>query len=282
MPDRPSHHDDPDAASIPAASPIAPVGQARPITTGGLLMRPPHPMHLWPASRPATWLDLGMFLVGLVASLLVLAILATLITWLAVDLDRRMLTVLLIPIQALLWLGVVALILKQRRQPAASLGWVRVTALDLPLGLAATAAAFTAFFLSVGILALVWPAGFEDLQNNQQAITEMLPPLHPALLIGLQIVVGIYEELIFRGFLLTRLRRALGCWWLAAGISSALFALPHIIEQRPVAAIPLFGVGLAFCLFTIWRRSLLPAIIGHALFNSIMLMGIYLTNRDWT
>ncbi|MCP4251039.1 MAG: CPBP family intramembrane metalloprotease [bacterium] len=282
MPDRPAQHDDPDLSSIPTAIPIEPIGQARPIPTTGSLIHPPHPMHLWPASPAATSLDLGMFLVGLAVSLLLLAVPANLISWLSVDLDQRVLTVVLLPIQAVLWVGVVAIILKQRRQPAASIGWVRLTALDLPLGLAATAAAFAAFFLSVGILGLTWPAGFEDLQNNQQAITDMLPPLHPAILIGLQIVVGIYEEVIFRGFLLTRLRRMLGAWWPAVLISSALFALPHIIDQRTVAAIPLFGVGVAFCLFTIWRRSLLPAIIGHALFNSVQLMGIYLTNRDWT
>jgi membrane protease YdiL (CAAX protease family) len=48
---------------------------------------------------------------------------------------------------------------------------------------------------------------------------------------------------------------------------SALFAVAHLGSQVWVSIIPLFLVGLNLAFFTTLRRSLIPAIIGHWLFN---------------
>ena len=81
---------------------------------------------------------------------------------------------------------------------------------------------------------------------------------------------------------MTRLRRVLHSWWAAIAVTSLLFALPHMGDQKPVVAIPLFGVGVALSVFTIWRKSLLPAIIGHAVFNTCQIMVLYSFYPDWT
>ena len=80
---------------------------------------------------------------------------------------------------------------------------------------------------------------------------------------------------LIRGFLLTRLRRALGRWWPAVLISSILFALPHMETQVAVMTFPLFLIAVTWSLITIWRKSLIPAIIGHILFNFIQLMVVF-------
>ena len=272
----------------PVGPTAAPVGEARPVPWPVAARPELGPMYLAGATPVTVWQDLGIFVSGFVVCALVLGLVGGLtlsglrLVW-QEEPDERLLNVVLLPLLGLAWVGLVAAIVKGRGQSAASLGLVRGRLLvDIPLGLAATGAAFAAFFLALVVIWLCWPAGFAQMQDNQEAITEMLPPVHPAVLCGMQLLVGFYEELVFRGFLLTRLRRALGSWWTAVLISSLLFAVPHMLEQEPVAAIPLFGVGLAFALFTIGRKSVVPAMIGHALFNSIMLMGIYLTNPDWT
>ncbi len=240
-------------------------------------------MYLPDATRRSAWQDLGLLLCGLAVGHLPLILLGTVIYLFTAQLDERLLNVLLLPVQAAMCIAVVAAILRLRRQSAASIGWTTGHLLwEIPLGLLAMLAAFAAFYLCIGVMWVAWPAGLQQLQGNAEAITKMLPPIHPAAMVGLQVLVGLYEELVFRGFLLTRLRRALGSWWLAVVVGSALFAAPHLIYQEPAATFPLFGVGVAFCLFTIWRKSLVPAIIGHALFNSLMLLGVYLTGPQWT
>jgi len=283
MSDEPPSSEDAVPMARPVAPPADPVGQARAIPWIAPAGTESRPMYLGDAAPRAVWLDLGLFVCGVLICYAPLALLATLMLFLKEDLDERMLNVMLLPVQAAAWITLVALILKMRGQSAASMGWVRGRLLvDVPLGFAAWVCALGAFFAFTSIIWVTWPAGFVELQGNEEAITEMLPPLHPAVLLGLQVLVGFYEELVFRGFLLTRLRRGLGSWWAAVLTSSLLFAVPHMLEQKAIAAIPLFGVGVVFAIFAIWRKSVVPAIIGHALFNACMLVGIYLTHPDWT
>ncbi|HSF84696.1 MAG TPA: type II CAAX endopeptidase family protein [Acidimicrobiia bacterium] len=59
------------------------------------------------------------------------------------------------------------------------------------------------------------------------------------------IVAPLVEELIFRGMLLSRLRRSMGKWG-AVTMSAAVFAAIHLIDPNAVFAVPgLFLIGLA-------------------------------------
>jgi len=228
------------------------------------------------------WQDLGLFLVGILLAIALLVVLGNAVYFLHGKVDERVLTVALLPVQGAAWIVVVALILRWRGQRAASIGWVRGRLLvDVPIGLLAALSAFLAFLLSALIIKLVWPAGFAQLTGNPEAIARMLPRLHPAVLVSLLIVAGVYEEVVFRGFLLTRFRRVLRSWWAAVPVTSLLFALPHMGDQEPVVVIPLFAVGVALSVFTIWRKSLLPAIIGHGLFNSCQILALYFYYSGW-
>ena len=169
-----------------------------------------------------------------------------------------------------------AAILKRNGGSFASVGLAaRGLGVNVALGIAAAVAAFGAFFASIGILYLVYLPGYESLQSNAGEITDSLPKLHPIGLFLLSVWVGLWEELAFRGFLLTRLRRALGRWWPAVLISSILFALPHMETQVGAMTFPLFMIAVTWSLITIWRKSLIPAIIGHILFNFIQLMVVF-------
>ncbi|MCO8122459.1 CPBP family intramembrane metalloprotease [Stieleria sp. TO1_6] len=99
-------------------------------------------------------------------------------------------------------------------------------------------------------------------------------------LIPLALLIGttpaICEELLFRGYVQTRLTRALSP---ASGIliSSLLFALFHLDWIHIMAVFPL-GVYLGFIT---WRSgSILPAMLGHFFNNAISVVAVVLAPED--
>jgi membrane protease YdiL (CAAX protease family) len=83
--------------------------------------------------------------------------------------------------------------------------------------------------------------------------------------------VGVYEEIMARGFLLTRCRVALGGIWGPILLSSFLFGLGHLYQGWiGVAQTALFGIVLAA--FTVRWSTLWPAIFAHAILNTFSLV----------
>lgn len=197
--------------------------------------------------------------------------------------DHRVSLLVLTLLRAVLVLGGVAIIVGSRRQTVASIGWCSgeswwVTGL---FGLVATVGAYAALIGTFGAMYVLYPSGIVALQRNQDNIVSMLPKLHPVVLCAMSLFVGFYEEIIFRGFLLTRLRRATGSAALAVLFSSALFAGLHAGGQELAAIVLIFALGLVWAILTLWRRSVVPAIIGHGLFDFFQLMSLYFLRPDW-
>ncbi len=141
------------------------------------------------------------------------------------------------------------------------LGWNLLMALPV-LGVAGGLSYAVLFLLDA-----IWPAVRDHVAENTQRLREMVPRLSLLGYAALMGIVGFYEEVLFRGFLMTRLRRALGTWIVAVLLSTALFAVPHVLDQTWIALVPITLLSLAFSVATIWRRSIVPAIVAHALFN---------------
>ncbi len=102
----------------------------------------------------------------------------------------------------------------------------------------------------------------------------------PALaVVPMVLFAGLWEELVFRGFLLGRLRAAMpvgdGRWRdaLAVGASAAFFAAGHVY-QGALGVLQTLVVGLAFGAFTLWSRSLWPAIVAHAAIDGFGLFAL--------
>lgn len=251
---------------------------ARPIGIAG----PPDPMLLREIGRSATGVDLallfgamlvvvgimrvGMFAVGSAAepgattqpeqdarveSLALTVIMGTLAMVLAIVISR--------------WRGLTwsAMGVTWRRWP-----------LNLPLGLATTGAAFVVFICVAQVIRVVWPAGFAELLGNAERVRQNMPEISLVGLVALTVFVGIWEEVVFRGFMLPRLRRLTESWVVAVLLSSTVFAVLHLGGQVSVIAIPVFFLGVLFCVVTIWRRSLVPAVVGHFVFDLIQLIAI--------
>lgn len=83
--------------------------------------------------------------------------------------------------------------------------------------------------------------------------------------IVLVVVAPVAEEVLFRGYLLSRLRRYLPVW-LAVILTSLLFGLVHFQWN---VGLDVFALSLALCWLRIQTGSLWPSILLHSLKNGI-------------
>ncbi|MCL2821672.1 MAG: CPBP family intramembrane metalloprotease [Firmicutes bacterium] len=91
------------------------------------------------------------------------------------------------------------------------------------------------------------------------------------------IMAPIGEELIFRGGLLSGLRKKLSPF-LAALASGALFSLMHMTPQQTVYQ---FFLGFAAAYLTMYSGSVIPAILFHAASNLFAVLGYFVKPVEW-
>lgn len=249
-----------------------PIPMARPVAaTPSILCDPPHPILLMSISRPRALADLGVF-IGL---FLALDLTAQFAAW-GLGYDQQSWLLPATVIRTFIVIAIILTILVSRGQPIASVGISgnRLGA-NVLLGLATLVASFAVYFGVVFPLVHFWPAYAEQMMDNTEFLDSLLGGMEPSMLVLMMALVGIYEELIFRGFIMTRLRRVTNSWTLAAVISVVLFTAPHALDQQAAALVPLGLLAILWSVITIWRRSLVPVIIAHFLFNTAQGIGLY-------
>lgn len=275
------------------------IPMARPILGPGAtvlaLSKPRHDILLLDMSRPKALADLGLIVLLVLAAELVAQLAALGAVRLAVGADfdpsmfddpafERITSMVLLPFRALGVLVVVLALVRLRGQTRRAIGastprW----ALDALIGAGATLAAFVLIYMWQFLVWLVWPEMIKQMMENADRLIALIPKLHPLSLCGVACIVGIYEEVLFRGFLLPRLRRVTNSWPLAIIISTAVFTALHAGDQTFAALGPITILSLVFSVVTVWRRSIVPAIVGHAAFDFAQFVGLYIAYGDkWT
>lgn len=274
------------------ARPLAPTAVGRAVEgrppTATYRESPAEELLLRNSSRSSAWADVGLMLLFLV----VWEIAATVICGFVAGIPPKLWSeagedverALLLPLLALRCGGVVLIILgflatrKQNRR-SVGLGMSRLGT-DILFGiLAAVVAEGLIFTWQVGML-IAWPDLVEQMNENVEVIMNLVPNLGPLGILGLTVMVGFYEELLFRGFLMTRLRRGMESWLAAVILSTIVFTALHALDQELVAMPPIAILSLVFSLVTIWRRSLVPAIVGHFLFDLFSFLILHLLAGD--
>ena len=105
------------------------------------------------------------------------------------------------------------------------------------------------------------PAFFADLVR----IKGFASAIHPAIVgIGGAVLVGVSEELFWRGFVQTRMMIMMP-HSLAVILSTAVYAGFYAVLMGTIAAVAAGVCGLTFGILTIRLRSLVPAMICHSL-----------------
>ncbi len=273
----PESPDDPDIPpDVPVARPIAREFVSPPPSSAPDLL-------LLSETRRSAWADIGLLLLFLFAFEFV----ASAVIFFAAELilgepisstqaeDSPFRQTLLLPGIALRATGaivIIAFLVRRRGLSARSIGlsWSG-TLLNMVIGLAALAALYGLILIATPFIWL-WPELMKEMEESARRIMALVPKLRPAEFVPLTIMIGIYEELVFRGFLMTRLRRAMGGWTGAVILSTAVFTSLHAFDQTWSALIFVALLSFVFSLVTIWRRSIIPAVVAHALFDLIQLL----------
>lgn len=122
--------------------------------------------------------------------------------------------------------------------------------------------------LANGIRTL-YPISEQALAKLEQ-IQQMLggAPNMYVLLLMVAVLPAICEELAFRGFILSGLRR-MKSQWLAIVVSALFFGIAHQMLQQSIAA---FLVGLLIGYLSIRTNSIFPCMVYHLIHNSLPLL----------
>lgn len=267
-------HDDAVPALIPTARPIV-------ISESPFLSPVDDPLLLRTSTRGQALGDLAVLLLALVTLELAVGSVVRSFTGVASGTalpppeQLRDWLVPIVSVRALVVVGVIVIILRARRQSARTIGLgAPERGLDILIGIGAMLAAYALIYLWVGLSLFLWPDWLQGMGKNAERLADLLPALNPLAYVELALVVGVYEEVLFRGFIMPRLRRVMGSWMAAVVVSTLLFVVLHVGDQERAALIPVAILSLLFSATTIWRRSLVPGIVGHFLFDLSQFIGI--------
>ncbi len=169
-------------------------------------------------------------------------------------------------------LGSVAAVLYARRQSPASIGLGRPPLRRTLLGtLAAVPACYAAVIVSVGLYLVVTGFDIAGMVQERGEFFEMVPDLSIGTLLMFTLFVGLHEEILFRGFMLSRLCTLFGSPTIAVLAGGLIFGLLHVY-QGPIGVVQTTMVGLVLGGTVIITRTLWPAIIAHFFFDTIGLL----------
>ena len=152
--------------------------------------------------------------------------------------------------------------------------------LDLGIGIASLIGMWSVLILCSLVIAFWFPSLLEKQSEAQQAIETYFPRLSVLQMFVLCACVAAYEEIVFRGFLLTRLHAIARRWWLVVPIGAILFGSLHFYEG-PIAVSVVTVLGLVMGLLFVWRKSLAAPITMHLLHNFFMFMLLHLISKTW-
>lgn len=164
-----------------------------------------------------------------------------------------------------LLVGLIAFFFRAHREPMRhALFGSRTTARDVWLGLVLIPASFFVIVFVLMLLQMIVPT-LHNVPHNPLA--ELVKTRTDAVLFALVVMIagGIREE-IQRGFVLRRFEQYLGGGAAGLLVFSAAFGLGHIEQGRDVA-LATAVLGAFWGAIYLRRRTVLPAMIGHAGFN---------------
>jgi len=197
--------------------------------------------------------------------------------WLGSDTFAQFLFVLLTEIVTV---GGIVWFLKRRGFKLAAIGWNKPKLKYLGLAVIGFGIYFLGYVLVSIIAGLLLPS--LNFDQRQELGFEQTKTTIELLLVFISLVVlpPIAEEIVFRGFLFTSLRKRLPFIWTAV-ITSILFAIPHLQfgSNAPllwVAALDTLVLSVVLCYVRERTGSLWPGIFIHVLKNGIAFTALFL------
>jgi membrane protease YdiL (CAAX protease family) len=168
--------------------------------------------------------------------------------------------------------GVAALLacvglLRLEGRPASWIGWTpRDLSSNIGIGLAAYILTAIGLVLLFESLVNIFPQINQHENDAARAIKETFPKMSLPVAAMFMLFVAIWEEFVFRGFMLTRLHAVFKRWWLTIPVGAVLFGFGHGYEGG-LAMVQTMLLGLILGALFVWRKSLVPGIVFHFLNN---------------
>jgi membrane protease YdiL (CAAX protease family) len=93
-------------------------------------------------------------------------------------------------------------------------------------------------------------------------------PLESLLWVGVAIMAGVCEEVVYRGYLQPQLWALSGSLPLSIALQALIFGVAHVYQGwRPTIITAVYG--LVFGLLAAWRKSIVPGAIAHSIVDLI-------------
>ncbi|PKI56891.1 hypothetical protein CRG98_022720 [Punica granatum] len=108
------------------------------------------------------------------------------------------------------------------------------------------------------------------LSSVEQSILARDPMAMALYAVVVTICAPLWEEIVFRGFLLPSLTRYMPVWC-AILVSSVAFALAHFSVQR---MLPLIFLGIVMGVLFTRSRNLVPSMLLHSLWNAFVFLSL--------
>lgn len=179
-----------------------------------------------------------------------------------------------------LTLASIAALLYVRRQSPTTVGlgrpaWPRAAVASI----LAVPACYAVVIPAVGIYLVLSGTDMEAMVQERAEFFEIVPDLSIGTLLSFAFFVGLHEEILFRGFVLTRLSTLMRSTPAGVILSAVIFGALHGY-QGPIGVIQTTAVGLVFGVVVAVTRSVWPAVISHGIFDTIGLAVIPLLRGE--
>ena len=127
-----------------------------------------------------------------------------------------------------------------------------------------------ALAIAVSMLLVLAPFG-DDVHAGIERGVSVLAAWPLWLKIFAVVTAGVTEEVLYRGYAITRLELLTGNRLAAAGISLAVFTVVHLPFWGAGSAAAVFAGGLALTLLFLWKRDLLLVAVAHTAIDAFSL-----------
>ena len=155
----------------------------------------------------------------------------------------------------LLWLGIV------ERLPMNSIGLRRPTWKSLAFAVLGAVALLLVFAIHFGVIVRVFHLDAAAAIEQQQIILSR-PYWYRVILV---LRAAVVEEILFRGYIIEKVRQLTGSGLLAIALSVLTFTWGHFTGWGLVHLIPVFMSAIILALLYVWRRELPSNMLAHFL-----------------
>jgi membrane protease YdiL (CAAX protease family) len=166
--------------------------------------------------------------------------------------------------EAVWWIYAAAVLIWLRfaeRLPMRSIGFRRPGWKTLLFAVLGAAAALLVFAIHFAVLVRVFHLDMSAALEQQRLILSR--PYWFRVLMVLR--AAVVEEILFRGYIIEKVRQLTGSVVLALALSVLTFTGAHFAGWGLVHLIPVFGTAVVFALLYVWRRDLPSNMLAHFL-----------------